>query len=273
MQAASAIGTTLSRVAFVSHGGGPLPVLGDAGHTELVNTLKAMRKQLPQDPSVIIMVSAHWESKGFQITAGPSPSLIYDYHGFPAKSYQIQYPSPGAPSVAEELARTLASKGQKLELNRQRGYDHGVFIPLLLLYPDAHIPVVQISLDNSLDAEKHWEFGAALGAALPKDALLLGSGFSFHNMQAFFSSKSPSNRASIHSFQSWLDETILSPEISVDDAAARWKHWDQAEGATYSHPREEHLIPLIVCHAAAQSQGRSSLPFSALGVEGRHFIW
>lgn len=268
-----AVGSIFSRIAFVSHGGGPLPVLGDSGHAQLVSTLKTLKKKLPPRPSVIVVISAHWESKGFEITAGPSPDLIYDYYGFPPESYALQYPAPGAPEVAENLARAVAAKGQKLILNKKRGYDHGVFIPLLILYPDPTIPVVQISLDSSLSVEKHWEFGAALGSALPEDALLLGSGFSFHNMQAFFGPRSSSKDATVHAFQSWLDETITNPDISIADAETRWKDWDRVEGAHYSHPREEHLIPLVVCHAAAQSQGKDSIPFHCLNVEGRHFLW
>lgn len=257
---------------FVSHGGGPMPVLGDPGHQELVSTLKEVTKKLPEKPSVIIVVSAHWETSGFEITGGFSPSLIYDYYGFPPESYQFRYDSPGEPDLAKRISAQLAEVGIDLKVNITRGYDHGMFIPLMMMYPEANIPVVQISLDQSLSPQKHWEFGEQLAKTLPDGALLIGSGFSFHNMRAFFSAKSPNINAIIHHFQAWLDETVTGANISLSEAKDRWNHWGDIEGGRYCHPREEHLIPLIVCHGAAQKQGQST-PFTALDVEARHFYW
>ncbi|TDO96403.1 DODA-type extradiol aromatic ring-opening family dioxygenase [Marinomonas balearica] len=262
----------MSKVAFVSHGGGPLPILGDPEHFELVNTLKSLSSDLGDQPSVIVVVSAHWETEGFEITALATPDLVYDYYGFPEESYQLTYPAQGAPELAQELTNTLLERGINARLNKTRGYDHGVFIPLMLMYPEANIPVLEMSVDCSLDPELHWNMGKELANALPEDALIIGSGFSFHNMRAFFSPKTASVKANVNRFQTWLDETVTQENLSLEDAKARWKGWATVEGGRFCHPREEHLIPAIVCHGAAQKQGHS-IPFEALGVEARHFKW
>ncbi|WCN11365.1 DODA-type extradiol aromatic ring-opening family dioxygenase [Marinomonas mediterranea] len=262
----------MSNIAFVSHGGGPLPVLGDPAHTELVNTLKSLSTELPAKPSVIVVVSAHWETDGFEITASAQPDLLYDYYGFPDESYKLTYPALGAPELAQELTNKLSKNGIKARLNKVRGYDHGVFIPLMLMYPDASIPVLEVSVDNTLDPELHWKMGEELGRALPDDALIIGSGFSFHNMRAFFSPKTGSFKSVVNHFQTWLDDTITQESFSIEDVKERWKGWADIDGGRFCHPREEHLIPAIVCHGAAQKQG-SAIPFEALGVEARHFKW
>lgn len=262
----------MPQVAFVSHGGGPMPVLGDASHAELVITLKKLAAQLPSRPSAIVVISAHWESSGFEITSAPSPGLIYDYYGFPEASYELQYPASGAPELARNIAEQMKAQGTPVHLNNTRGFDHGVFIPLMLMYPEANIPVLQISLTESLNLDQHWMLGEALGKVLSEDALVMGSGFSFHNMRAFFSPKTPQVEHDIHTFQTWLDETVTSERISPEEAKQRWLQWPTVEGGRFCHPREEHLIPLTICHAVAQTQGQS-IPFNVLGVEARHFIW
>lgn len=262
----------MSKVAFVSHGGGPMPVLGDPSHAELVSTLKDLTQQLPKQPSVIVMISAHWETTGFEITAGANPDLIYDYYGFPDESYKLQYPAPGAPQLARDIATKMEAQGTHIRLNEGRGFDHGMFIPLMLMYPEANIPVLQISLASSLDPVQHWELGEQLAKVLPEDALVIGSGFSFHNMRTFFAPKTEQINHDVHAFQTWLDDTATSADVNLDEAKARWAKWSSVEGGRFCHPREEHLIPLIVCHAVAQKQGQS-IPFTALDVEARHFIW
>ena len=262
----------MSQVAFVSHGGGPMPLLGDPSHSELVSTLQAMTNELPKQPSVIIMISAHWETTGFEITASATPDLIYDYYGFPDESYRIKYPAPGAPKLARDIALKMDIQGIPIRLNEGRGFDHGMFVPLILMYPEANIPVLQISLSSSLDPVQHWEFGEHLANVLPEDALVIGSGFSFHNMRTFFAPKTPKVNHDVHAFQAWLDETVTNSGVTMPEAKERWSKWSRVEGGRFCHPREEHLIPLIVCHAVAQKQG-VSVPFTALDVEARHFIW
>lgn len=262
----------MASVAFVSHGGGPLPVLGDANHVELVDTLKTLTTELPQNPSLIVMVSAHWETSGFELTAAANPEMIYDYYGFPEESYHLQYPAPGAPDIARDMAEKMQAQGVNIRLNESRGFDHGMYIPLMLMYPEAKIPVIQLSVEKGLSPAEHWQLGETLAQVLPEDSLVIGSGFSFHNMRAFFSPKTPEMTQAVHTFQAWLDETVTAADLSREAAQTRWENWSSVEGGRFCHPREEHLIPLIVCQAAAQGAGRS-IAFNTLGVEARHFIW
>lgn len=262
----------MTSVAFVSHGGGPLPVLGDEQHRELVDSLQALTQELPDKPSVIVVVSAHWETKGFEITAAARPGLFFDYYGFPEESYELQYAAPGAPDLAREIATGMQALGIPIRLDEHRGYDHGVFIPLMLMYPEANIPVLQLSLDQAWTLEEHWQLGQQLSQVLPQDALLVGSGFSFHNMSVFFRPKTPAMLHEIQAFQTWLDETVTSSQMTLAESKARWLDWESAEGGRFCHPQEEHLLPLLVCHAAAKGAGKS-FSFNVLGIQARHFIW
>lgn len=172
-------------ILFISHGGGPMPLLGDPGHREMVERLQEITGKLPR-PSAILLISAHWEATVPTITSGAHPELIYDYYGFPPASYEIQYPSPGEPVLAEKVKQALEMAGLPAKLNDQRGYDHGMFVPLKIMYPEADIPVVQLSLVHTLDAATHLAVGQALQALDYDKLLVIGSGFSFHNMRAFF---------------------------------------------------------------------------------------
>lgn len=171
-------------IVYLPHGGGPLPLLGDPAHAPLVEALKSVTHKWPR-PVSILVISAHWEAPVPTLTASALPGLLYDYSGFPPESYRIGYPAPGAPERAENIARTLGQQGIEARLETQRGWDHGVFVPLKLMYPEADIPVIQCALVGSLDAEQHLRLGEALRAAVADDMLVIGSGFSFHNLRAF----------------------------------------------------------------------------------------
>jgi 4,5-DOPA dioxygenase extradiol len=151
-----------SRVLFLSHGGGPLPLLGDAGHSEMVENLRFIAAQRLGKPSAIIVISAHWEEAQPTITSGAAPPLIYDYFGFPDESYHIKYPCPGEPRLAEELQKSLQEAGIEASLDNKRGFDHGLFVPLKIMYPEADVPCVQLSLVQSLSPTEHINIGAAL---------------------------------------------------------------------------------------------------------------
>lgn len=240
-------------VVFLSHGGGPLPLLGDPGHAELVAYLQQLSRRL-QTPSAILLISAHWEADIPQITSAAHPGLIYDYYGFPPESYQIQYPCPGEPELASEVSAALNKHGIVNELNPSRGFDHGLFVPLKLMYPDANIPCVQLSLNSNLDAETHLQMGRALQQVSYDNLLVIGSGFSFHNMREFFSASSADSDRKNKEFEQWLASTISDPAIDED---ARWQallNWETAPHARFCHPREEHLLPLHVCYGLAERQ-------------------
>lgn len=237
---------------FLSHGGGPLPLLGHEDHREMVACLQRIATLLPK-PDAIIVVSAHWEARVPTITSGANPGLIYDYYGFPPEAYEIQYPCPGNPSLAHKVHQLLGGAGIESALDDQRGFDHGLFVPLSILYPAADIPCVQLSLVNTLDPEAHINIGRALQSLKHDNILLIGSGFSFHNMKAFFRPDTEESRGLNHAFEEWLRATCSQTDISEEVRKEALINWNEAPGARYCQPREEHLLPLHVCYGMAQS--------------------
>ncbi|GAB3271719.1 DODA-type extradiol aromatic ring-opening family dioxygenase [Parahaliea aestuarii] len=238
-------------ILFISHGGGPLPLLGEPGHQRLVRDLQALGRDLPR-PDAILVISAHWEAPQATISAAAEPELLYDYYGFPSESYDIAYPCPGQPRLAQAVADTLADAGLASALEHRRGLDHGVFVPLKLMYPAADIPVLQLSLLASLDAAAHIRFGRAL-RQLPFEGrlLVLGSGFTFHNMRSFADGSDPSRESRIQAFSDWLQQTCCDTSLGETQREEKLANWLQAPHARFCHPREEHLLPLHVCAGLA----------------------
>jgi aromatic ring-opening dioxygenase catalytic subunit (LigB family) len=214
---------------------------------------------LPQDepPKAIVVVSAHWEGNPVRITSAAQPPMLYDYDGFPPEAYQYDYPAPGHPALAQTIHDLLRKAGIDSVLDPARGLDHGVFVPLLLMYPAADIPVVAVSLDSSLDATKNMALGAALESLREEGVLLLGSGYTFHNMEAFFHPSHETKRQSGF-FNDWLKETLLGSD-SPSDALSQLSKWEDAPGARLCHPRAEHLLPLLFIAAAAGPQAKATL--------------
>ena len=257
---------------FVSHGGGPLPLLGDPGHREMVSTLKTIASRMPA-PAALVVVSAHWEEQVPTITAGKSPSLIYDYHGFPAESYTIQYPCVGEPVLAREIHRMLADSGIDSTLDESRGFDHGLFVPLKIMYPEAGIPCVQLSLVSTLDPSSHLEIGRALQALGHRDVLVIGSGFSFHNLRAFFAPESAESRRLNHAFEAWLMDACSGDRHSDEERTEMLVRWADAEGARFCHPREEHLLPLHVCYGLARRPASDRFAITIMNREASMYVW
>lgn len=241
----------LAPVLFLPHGGGPLPVLGDKGHEEMISFLKEIVTKLGE-PSAILVISAHWEEEQATITSNSQPGIIYDYYGFPAAAYEIQYAAPGHPGLANEIYTLLTANGIPARLDEQRGFDHGMFIPLKLMFPQAQIPCVQLSLLNNLNPRMHIALGKAIAALRSRNILIVGSGMSFHNLKAFFSNTIDSSKAN-EAFDSWLIETCTYPEIQPEVREQRLIEWEKAPFARFCHPREEHLLPLHVCYGIASA--------------------
>ncbi|QJD70899.1 class III extradiol ring-cleavage dioxygenase [Marinobacterium sp. LSUCC0821] len=258
-------------IAFISHGGGPMPLLGDPQHAELVSMLKQLPSKFPK-PRAIVVISAHWESDEIAITSSSSPSLLFDYFGFPAESYQFKYPAPGNPQLASNIAKVLQVDGFNVRLYEERGLDHGVFIPLMLMYPQADIPVLQISLSSSLDPLQHLQLGEALAKLDEEGVLFLGSGFSFHNMRAFFADSAEIRSANL-SFESWLTESLTNSDLEYTQIKARLVEWNQAPGAHFCHPREEHLLPLHVCAGIAGRSADSFTNIDILNKQASNYLW
>ena len=262
----------MADIVFISHGGGPLPLLGDPSHQELVDTLTTLSTQIKK-PKAIIVISAHWEANHVRITHQKQPGLLYDYYGFPEASYAFKYPCEGAPELAEQIVKKLNAANITAELEEERGLDHGVFVPLTIMYPDADIPCIQLSLVNGLDPELHLKIGEVLTDTLAEGVLIIGSGFSFHNMRAFFSKDDPTHAQMNQSFEDWLVETCSGTNISEQDRKTRLQHWDEAPYARYCHPREEHLLPLHVCYGAAGRACDAVYSLSILNKQASMYLW
>ena len=260
-----------ANVLFIPHGGGPLPLLGDKGHQELVDFLERITPTLAR-PSAILVISAHWEEGIATITGGEMPELIYDYAGFPEEAYQIKYPAAGNPQLAEKLFTLLQNNGIEARLDNHRGFDHGLFVPLKIMFPDASIPCVQLSLLDSLDAKEHIRIGNALTELRNENLLIIGSGFSFHNMRAFFQSNDGPDEKN-EEFERWLINTCTNGDIPENERERKLAQWSAAAFARYCHPREEHLLPLHVCYGVCRSTAKLVFDGKVIGKKASAFLW
>lgn len=238
-------------VLFIPHGGGPCffmdwTVGPRDSWDRLAAWLRGLPGTLPARPRAILIVSGHWETPGFRVTSGERPDLIYDYSGFPPHTYELTYPAPGDPKLAVRAAELLSDAGLPAAADPDRGFDHGVFIPLKVAFPDADVPVVALSLDRSLDPDLHAKAGAALAPLRDEGVLIVGSGMSFHNLRAMFGG---GGSAESDRFDAWLAEAVEAP--TADGRRRRLGGWASAPGGRFSHPDEEHLIPLMVAAGAA----------------------
>lgn len=257
---------------FLSHGGGPLPLLGDPAHAAMVKHLQTITTII-QPPQAMVIVSAHWEADVCQITSAANPSLVYDYHGFPPQAYQLTYPASGSPGLALHIQALLAQCHIAASLDAQRGFDHGMFVPLSILYPQADIPCIQLSLLASLDPTSHINIGKALASLRAQNILLIGSGFSFHNLPEFFSP--PNNMASQANlaFEHWLHDVCTNHSYTAHQRAQMLVAWQSAPSARYCHPREEHLLPLLVCYGAASRPASQAFHCDIMGKQSSFFLW
>ena len=249
-----------------------MPILGDKGHNEMVSCLQGIASKI-EKPSAILVVSAHWEETVPTLTSGSRPSLIYDYFGFPEKSYSIEYPCRGEPALAKEIHSLLESSGIDAKLDEGRGFDHGVFVPLKIMYPEADVPCIQLSLVNSLDPIKHIEIGRAIQSLDYENLLVIGSGFSFHNMKAFFAPETSESKTQNEAFENWLLDTCSNQSINEEERTKKLAHWEQAPFARYCHPREEHLLPLHVCYGLAGIYCSDCFELRVLNKKASMYLW
>lgn len=262
MDATSALPTV-----YIPHGGGPCFSLDSPdpfarAWDGLGAWLRTLLSTLAVEPKAIVVVSAHWEARVPTVTASAKPPLIYDYSGFPPHTYALEYPAPGSPDLALRIVGLLEAAGIRAAADARRGFDHGVFVPLMLVAPAATIPIVQLSLRAGLDPAAHLAMGRALQPLRSEGVLLIGSGMSYHNMEAAFRGGTPPGAAT---FDRWLRATVEA-EPTVRDA--RLIAWQQAPDARLAHPREEHLIPLFVAAGAAGADpGASTFGERILGFE------
>lgn len=235
---------------FVPHGAGPCFFMdwnpSDAWDRTR-DFLEGIAATLPSRPTAIVLVSGHWLETEFTVTSNARPSLIYDYYGFPAHTYELRYPAPGEPQLASRIVDTLKRHQLPASDDPDRGLDHGVFIPLKLMFPDADIPVVQLSLRNDLDPGAHLQAGQALASLRDEGVLIVGSGMSFHNMRGY---GDPRFGPVSDQFDRWLADAVSAAQPERQQALTDWA---SAPGARLSHPprAEEHLLPLMVAAGAA----------------------
>ena len=260
------------QIIFVSHGGGPMPLLGDAAHDEMVATLQTIATKVGK-PRAVLVISAHWEAIRPTVATYAASNLIYDYNGFAAPAYKIQYPCPGEPELAKKIHQALAHCGIESEQDPHRGLDHGAFVPLKIMFPDADIPCVQLSLTRSLDASRHIQIGKALQHLEYDNLLVMGSGMSFHNLQAFFKRQSVDSDAKNLAFEQWLASVVHNPAINEQARQEQLENWQEAPNAKYCHPRAEHLLPLHVCYGLAQRHSDELYPVTIMGKKTSMFSW
>jgi len=275
--------STMSRapVIAVCHGGGPMPIMNDPGHVALI---KSMTTKVPSilgletasAPRAIVLVTAHWSERRPTISSGKKHSLYYDYYGFPAETYKLKYDAPGSPEVATEVFEALSKAGLKPEMDGERGWDHGVFVPMLLVNPKADIPIVQLSVLASDSPEQHYAMGRALAPLRDSGVAIVGSGMpTFHNLRLMFSGamSDPSLRRRNNEWSDRLTSTVLK-----EDAAERAKlleSWREWVGAKEAHPQGgvEHFLPLIVCSGAAGEGKGEAYGDDVMGTKHFTYYW
>jgi aromatic ring-opening dioxygenase catalytic subunit (LigB family) len=240
---------------FISHGGGPWPWVPQmrARMAQLETALAAMPGAQPAVPKAVLMVSGHWETDEVRVMHAARPPMVYDYSGFPPYTYEIQYKAPGAPVLAERTAQLIAAAGIEVALDDTQGYDHGTFAPMEVMYPDADMPLYQLSIRKDYDPRKHIELGRALAPLRDEGVLIVGSGLSYHNLRLM----GPEAREPSAAFDVWLNGAMRLPPAERTQAMLKW---ESAPAARICHPQEDHLVPLFVALGAAEDEA-AAVPY------------
>jgi aromatic ring-opening dioxygenase catalytic subunit (LigB family) len=242
-------------VSFIPHGGGPWPFvkLGwenapgyQAEYDSLYAYLQSVARLPKTPPKAVLVISGHWEERVPTVQTHPQPPLLFDYYGFPQEAYELTWPAPGSPELATRVREVLEGAGFATAEDAERGFDHGAFVPLKVVWPEPKIPTIQLSLVAGLSPETHLRLGRALAPLRDEGVFIVGSGMSYHNLREMFDRERAAPVA--EAFDAWLRNAAAKPAAERDAALA---HWAEAPGAKRAHPREEHLIPLLVIAGAA----------------------
>lgn len=240
---------------YVPHGAGPCFFMRwdpPDTWTRMGDWLRGALADLPRRPTAIVVVSSHWEAPRFTVQTGERPALLFDYGGFPPHTYDLRYPAAGSPTLAARVGALLDGEGLGHDVDPARAWDHGVFVPLLLMAPNADIPVVQVSLAQGLDVATHVAAGRALAPLRDDGVLIVGSGMSYHNMRGY---RRPEARPVSDRFDAWLTDAVAieAPGLRADRLAT----WAEHPDGRAAHPRAEHLAPLfVVAGAGGSAPGR-----------------
>jgi aromatic ring-opening dioxygenase catalytic subunit (LigB family) len=254
---------------FLPHGGGPWPFtlkgneVGPPGTWDRMDTYmrQTLRMTPPARPAAILTISAHWEAPTPTLMTSPRPPMLYDYYGFPPETYEVQWPAPGAPALADRVRELLEGASLGCALDDKRGFDHGVFVPLKLAWPQADVPTSQLSLKAGLDPLEHLKIGQALAPLRREGVFLVGSGMSYHNLRALMGAMRGGDSGQVtrdsRAFDEWLADTMA---LEPSQRYTRLIEWAKAPAARAAHPREEHLLPLMVI-AGAALEDAATLPY------------
>ena len=245
---------------FISHGSPMLALQPGASGPALLK----LAAELPR-PKAIVVVSAHWESQALLVSSNPAPETWHDFGGFPAELFAVQYPAPGEPQLAAQVAELLNQAGLPARLDPQRPFDHGVWVPLSLMYPQADIPVVQVSLPSRQGPELQNQVGKALSTLRDQGFLLIGSGSITHNLRELDWHAGPESvEPWALAFRDWMVEKLAS-----NDEAAMHDYRQRAPFAVRSHPSDEHLLPLYFARGAGGefSIAHQGFTLGALGMD------
>jgi len=238
---------------YLPHGGGPWPFMEEriAMYAPLAAFLRGFLADVGRTPRAVVVISGHWEEPIPTVSSRADYSMFYDYYGFPEHTYALQYPAPGSPEVAARVTELLTQAGISVAVEHERGYDHGIFVPFMLALPDANVPVVPLSLVEGLDPAQHIALGRALAPLRDEDVVIAGSGQSFHNARARYFGSGGDVLSRSAQFDDWLNAAVTGNPVARDRAL---EAWSAAPEAHFCHPREEHLLPLMVAAGAAEGE-------------------
>ncbi|TBW40898.1 dioxygenase [Siculibacillus lacustris] len=254
---------------FVSHGAPNMILHPSAARTFLAG----LAADLPR-PTAILSVSAHFAAARPTVVADPHPAMIYDFGGFEPELYRMVYPAPGDPELAGRVAEALAAAGLEPAIAARRGYDHGTWVPLKLMYPDADIPVVQLSVEPRRDPRHHWNLGRAIAGLRAEGVLVLASGSLTHNLHEAFT---PTGLRPLDApSPAWVSEFAdwVAAKVAAHDVEALLDYRRAAPHAVRNHPTDEHLLPLFVALGAGGEEGlriHDSRNFAVLAMDAYRF--
>jgi aromatic ring-opening dioxygenase catalytic subunit (LigB family) len=236
---------------FLSHGGGPWPYMEGGMRRrfdQLEASLLALRREWGDAPRAVLVISGHWETEEFSVSSAAYPGMVFDYYGFPEHLYRIKYDAPGSPELAMRLRAMLQAGGFACDSDGERGFDHGTFSLMQPIYPDGDMPIVQLSVKRDLDPHAHLSIGRLLAPLRDEGVVIIGSGSSFHNLGL----RGPAAAEPSRRFDAWLQQTLLQSQPT--ERLRRVANWSTAPDARIAHPREDHLIPLMVALGAAEEE-------------------